>query len=54
MYMSNINFRENIARTSSQGDVPGRVKVRSADRQINIKRPHQLINFRTGTLDVEP
>ena len=34
--MSNRNFRENIARTSSEGDVTGRVEVRCGPRQINI------------------
>ena len=50
--MSIRNFRENIARTSSDGDVNGRVEVRCGPRQINIMRPHQTVNFRVGTLNV--
>ena len=50
--MLNRNFRDNIARTSSDGDVNGRVEVRCGPRQINIMRPHQTVNFRVGTLNV--
>ena len=53
MNISNRNFKENIAKISSQGDVTGRVEVRCGPRQINIKRPpHQSVNFRIGTLNV--
>ena len=50
--MSNRTFRGNIARTSSEGDVNGRMEVRCGSRQIDIKRPHESVNFRIGTLNV--
>ena len=43
---------ENIARSSSEGDVTGRMEVRCGSRQINIKRPHQSVTFIIGTLNV--
>ena len=52
MNMSSRTFRENIARTSSEADVNGRMEVRCGSRQIDIKRPHQSVNFRIGTLNV--
>ena len=52
MNMSNRTFRGNIARTSSEGDVNGRMEVRCGSRQIDIKRPHESVNFRIGTLNL--
>ena len=50
--MSNRNGRENITGTSCEGDVNGRVEVGCGPCQIYIKRPHQSVNFRIGTLNV--
>ena len=50
--MSNRNFRDHIVKTSSKGDVTGRIEVRCGPRQINIKRPHQSVSFGIGTLNV--
>ena len=52
MNMSNRNFRENIARTSSEDDVTSRVKVRCRPGLLNIKQSYLSVNFKAGTLNV--
>ena len=49
--MSNRTFRQNIARTSGEGNVTVRVEVWCGPCQINIKQPHQSVHFRIGTLN---
>ena len=49
--MSNRTFRQNIARTSSEGNVTVRAEVWCGPCQVNIKQPHQSVHLRIGTLN---